>query len=172
MKDLYLAGPLFNEEDNKELDIVEKAATEAGLTFYSPRIECKCFDSQFAKLKGIKPEDMTEEQLKLRNNLANSIYNLNINSINDSRFVLANIRDNDRGTIWEMGYAVGKNIPVISYSFKKYGANMMISQSVIKHLENTTMDNLSELIQVLNDIKSNKDITTIQYKQFAKEDIQ
>ena len=47
--------------------------------------------------------------------------------------VLAVIDDRDIGTIWEMGYATGKEIPVITISNSSYGLNVMLAESVQAH---------------------------------------
>lgn len=156
---VYLAAPLFTEEDNKELDIVEALCKKLGFNIFSPRVECS----------GVKFGDLDKESpdyLKQRDVLATQILDINKKGIFCSDFILANTRNFDSGTIWEMGYGYAKNVPIVSYTFKNYGLNIMFSQTVITHVDNISLDNYENLENVLNKVK------TLDFKEYSQDKLQ
>lgn len=151
--DVYLASPLFCDYDNKVLDIVEAICTKHGLKIFSPR-----HDSKFDLKSATTPEQ--------RDRLAQQIFELNDYAVSNSALILTHVigtRWNnaiycDSGTMVEAGIAFAKNIPVLTYNFEKYGLNIMLSQKVISHCDNTTFEDYSELeTAIVNAIKLIKD---------------
>ncbi|BES79896.1 mannosyltransferase [Yersinia phage vB_Yru_GN1] len=138
--DVYLASPLFCEYDNKILDIVEGICQKLGLTYFSPRHDSK-IDLRSAKTPAEKDA------------LAQKIFELNDHAVSNSTLILTHVigtRWNnaiycDAGTMVEAGLAFAKNIPVLTYNFEKYGLNIMLSQKVVYHCDNTTFEDYSEL---------------------------
>ena len=114
---IYIASPFFNEEQVSFVETIEKALNAASIAHYSPRSE------------GILLNQTEEEKQKNKRH----IYKININMISACSKVLAVIDDRDIGTIWEMGYATGKEIPVITISNSSYGLNVMLAESVQAH---------------------------------------
>lgn len=138
--DVYLAGPLFNEEDNKELDVIESICEQLELNYFSPR---KHSQADFASAKTLEDRDK----------VATKILEDNHTAIQQSAFVLANTRDFDSGTMYELGYAGALGIPFITYSFKGYGLNIMISQMSIYHVTTIDFNQQNELVEILKKIK-------------------
>lgn len=151
--DLYIASPLFCDDDNRGLDIIEKMLDEMGITYFSPRRDSKL------DLRGAKtPEE--------RNEIAEKIFRLNEEGIHQSRMIIVNTTGtrwnnaiySDAGTMIEAGIAIQANIPIVSYNFFKYGLNIMMSQKVVYHCDNTSYENydeLSKIKEVLDLVKSN-----------------
>ena len=144
---VYLAAPIFNTLDINEIEIVEKVCKELKLNFFSPRLETK--DIQFSKL-----DKNSSSYLKDRDYLATEILKRNVKGILQSQLLIANTRDFDAGTIWEMGFAFANHIPIVSYTFKKYGLNIMLSQTVITHINSITPENYSDLQKILSKVLS------------------
>ena len=114
---IYIASPFFNKEQVSFVESIEKALNAASIAHYSPRSE------------GILLNQTEEEKQKNKRH----IYKININMISACSKVLAVIDDRDIGTIWEMGYATGKEIPVITISNSSYCLNVMLAESVQAH---------------------------------------
>ena len=117
-KKVYLAAPFFNRE---QLDIVEQiedvfdAAPRDLFELYSPRHD------------GVLME-MSPEERK-----ANSrrIYDNNVNNVFDAQMMVAVIDGKDAGTVFEMGCAFAKHIPIVAYSNEKKAVNIMLRHSCI-----------------------------------------
>jgi len=121
---IYLASPFFNEEQLNMVKRIEKALDQAEIEYFSPRSE------------GVLIE-MTPEEKELR---MKAIFQSNIDHIWDASLVVAVIDNYDTGTVWEMGYAYGMDVPIFTISDHDYGLNVMVRQSVETH--NTKIDNL------------------------------
>jgi nucleoside 2-deoxyribosyltransferase len=131
--DCYLASPLFSETDNAQLDVIELLLDKLGITYFSPRKD----SNGVGDLRGAKSREEKDK-------IAQAIYDLNVNAIEDSKFLLVNTKgvrwDNatyqDAGTIWELGYAMAKDIPVMTFNFENFPINIMFSQKVVQHFKN------------------------------------
>ena len=121
---IYLASPFFNEEQLNFVKELEQAFEKEGLEYFSPRSE------------GILIEMTPEEKEKKMT----EIFKSNVTNITKSRLVVAVIDDWDTGTVWEMGFAYGIYIPIMTISNNNYGLNIMVRQSVKSH--NTKIENL------------------------------
>lgn len=120
---VYLAGPYFTDDHKKTIDQVRKDLMEMSsrIVVYSPFHDGIDFSEAGKNVKG-------EKSL-----VAKMIFSENIAAINHSDIVLALVDDRDPGTIMEIGYAAGKDIPVVTYSGQNYGVNLMISNSSVAH---------------------------------------
>lgn len=147
--DVYTASPLFSETEQRRCGVIEKMCKDLDLKFFAPRLgtaeEGKML-GKFSKLLFSQDfSEYTKEQvLQERDKYATAILNANIEAINNSAIMIACIDNRDPGTMFEIGYAVAHNKPVITYSFENYGSNIMISQSTIYHA-NITEENTDEL---------------------------
>ena len=143
--DIYIASPLFCDQDHAELDIIEAMLDEAGINYFSPRRDSAL------DLRGCK----TGEE---RDAVAQQIFDLNHDAVHASRVVLVNTIGtpwnnaiySDAGTMVEAGMAFALDIPVVTYNFKKFGLNIMLSQKSVYHCDNTTLEDHSELTKVLD----------------------
>lgn len=138
---LYLAGPLFDSLDIKELEIIEKLCDKLEITYFSPRLH--------SQLDFKNAED--------KDKIATKIVEMNEEAILQCDMVIANTRGlrgsfADSGTMYEIGYAVAKNIPVMTYTFNGYGLNIMISQRSVYHFAKINHNNTEELKYVLSAI--------------------
>ena len=118
MNKVYIAGPFFNKEQLDAIMDIESACVRHGVKFFSPRIE------------GGVLKDMNEAD---RKDASDSVYDMNVNGVDDADAVIAIIDDFDPGTMFELGYAAkgGKNI--ITISNNNYGLNVMLSKPVRHH---------------------------------------
>ena len=122
---IYLASPLFNEEELRNVALAEKILTERGFTVFSPRLN----------------EVRTEETVGSRAWSKETF-------MNDRRFIdwadavvmLYYGGYSDSGTAWECGYAFGTNTPVVVVQLGE-DSNLMIHEGC--HT-NISMDELSE----------------------------
>lgn len=146
---VYLAAPLFTEEDKQDLDIVENICKSLSIDFFSPRIECA---------KYVFPDKTQPDFLKNRDIWATNILQENIRGIDSCELLLANTRDFDPGTIWEMGYAFSSGKPIISYTFKRYGLNIMLSQTSLKHIDTISHRDFDDLAKTLKLAKDSHEI--------------
>lgn len=101
---IYLAG----------WDVFSKNAKEIGE-------EYKKILSEYG-LRGIFPlDDNIDKTGKTKKQLSKEYYQSNTNSIKNSVGVIANLSpfrgpSADAGTVWEVGYAIGKGIPVVGWN--------------------------------------------------------
>lgn len=119
--EVYIAGGFFNEEQLKAVSDIEERLKKESISFFSPRLEGGI-------LKNMSPREKARS--------ISNVYRSNIDAIEEAGVVLAIIDDFDTGTVFEMGYAVAKGVPVISISNKNYGLNVMLSESVQAHVTN------------------------------------
>ena len=107
----YLAGPFFNETQVNLIKFLEALKSEM-MPIYSP------MSDGFV----LKPDASNEER--------EEVFTSNTDAIDHSHFMLAVIDDFDPGTIWEMGYAFGKGVPILAYSdVPGRGLNVMLAGS-------------------------------------------
>lgn len=102
---IYLASPWFNEyESQVETKLYETLKRDSRLDVYSPRRDG-------TKLTPGEFHDHEKRSL---------VFKDNVDNILDASLVIANFdpytRNLDTGTVWEVGYAVANNIPVILYT--------------------------------------------------------
>jgi len=88
----YLASGFFNESQTSTVTELETKLRGMNNIVYSPREH------------GV----MLEKDSPIRNLLISEILDSNKKAINDSNKMVANIQGNDLGTLWEVGYWIGK----------------------------------------------------------------
>lgn len=123
---VYLAGPYFTESHKNTIDTVRQMLMKLDdrIVVYSPFHDGIDFTEAGKNVSGDKSL------------VAKMIFSENIAAIDKSHIILALVDDRDPGTIMEIGYAVGKDKPVITYSGQDYGVNLMISNSSVAHYTN------------------------------------
>lgn len=136
---IYLAGPFFNEAQLRLVQEIEEDLTLFKLPFFSPRSQHE---------EG-KPKAILNERT------AQDIFQENVNQLQAASAVLAildyplpsmfelqlvdllgthapkSLRLPDTGTVWEMGYALGRGIPVFGFTASppnKAKLNLMLTQ--------------------------------------------
>lgn len=128
---VYLAGPFFNVEQLKLVGELEDAlveefvGSENGLDVFSPRLADNAVAmNEMIRNKVVPPMD-----------LRSKVFGDNVDNIDDSDLMVAIIDDHDSGTIWEIGYAFRAHVPVITFTGRNFGSNLMLAQSTIGHLK-------------------------------------
>lgn len=108
--DYYVAGPFFDPEQTASMERLEKVLEEHGRKLFKPR-----FTSQ---IEDVGPEGCFADDIR---------------GINSSRAVIANLMDEDPGTMFEIGYAYALGLPVYGY-FENLTpmdrVNLMVAQAV------------------------------------------
>jgi nucleoside 2-deoxyribosyltransferase len=123
---IYLAAPFFNEVQLQRLTTIEDQLKKHQIEFFSPRL-----------IGGVL-NDMPA--LQRAASLA-GVFKSNVDGIIGSSLVLAGLDDKDTGTTWELGFAYGVSnwplgdpLPIVTYSFEKVKANLMLAQATNLHL--------------------------------------
>lgn len=115
--DVYVAGPFFNPVHIAEMEAIEDILASANYKMFRPR-----FDSV----------DLGKDSSPLARKQA---FNDDVEAIEQSAFMLANTRDKDMGTVFEVGYAYKAGVPVIGFAGGlPEGApfNIMLAGSMVK----------------------------------------
>ncbi|MCI1220175.1 MAG: nucleoside 2-deoxyribosyltransferase [Bifidobacterium sp.] len=112
--DFYVAGPFFNDAQIHSMERLEAALESSGRKLFKPRFgeeENRIHDENWPKL----------------------CFDKDIVGIHDSDAVIANLIDGDTGTMFEIGYAYSRGMPVYAYYEGVNPSdtiNLMIAQSV------------------------------------------
>ena len=113
--DVYLAAGFFNDRQNEALQQIIDVCDELGLKTYEPRRD----SVQIGK-------NPTEEERQLN-------FDMNLDAILKSKFIIASTEGKDMGTIFEVGFAYANHIPVFGFApFIPEGMpfNLMLAQSM------------------------------------------
>lgn len=142
---IYTASPLFTEDDLKTCETVENLLNSSELDYFAPRFGTAEQGKELVKANSVLTDaiktqlsrgiitDQYKEAAAIRDKMAKQILDANLKAINNCKLMIANVDNRDAGTMFEIGYAIAKNIPVITYSAHDYGVNLMIGQSVLCH---------------------------------------
>ena len=127
MKKIYIAG----------FDVFEPDSIEIGKKFVK-----LCEEYGFI---GLYPLDNVIDFNQEKNKIAQDIYKANVNLINQSDIVIANInpfrgKEADSGTIWECGYASALGKKVFGYMKKEQNYIDTFSKDETKLLNNVVVD--------------------------------
>jgi len=128
---IYCAGPFFNprqvEIANKIADLLRKSGFEAFAPVEEKFMEGGRLDAKMIFDRNIEWLDKSDAVF------AQMDYPLD----NGHDSVLP-----DSGTVWEMGYAFAKKIPVIGYTWEhKEKINLMLAQSIMGIFDFSNMEN-------------------------------
>jgi nucleoside 2-deoxyribosyltransferase len=117
--DIYLAAPWFNAEQEEREAFVKQRLKDLGYKVFCPKDET-C----------INPNATIAER--------EQAFKANCEAIDNSKVVLAITDGKDIGTIWEAGYAYGKNISVAYFceTLKGNPFNLMLAHSGVGIIEN------------------------------------
>jgi nucleoside 2-deoxyribosyltransferase len=116
MKRIYLASPFFNKNQLGRLEKVEQILDEKFQMVFSPR------KAQYEGLEFGSMDWRTEVFLN------------NQKHIDNADVVVAIYDEEDAGTMWEIGYAYGKGIPVVIFQHLSTPVNLMISDSLHSYI--------------------------------------
>lgn len=155
----YLAGPFFSEEQlaaMKRLELMmiglgsaPPPSRSGNLVSISPRLE----RSAHAMNKMIAEGETPPASLRRK------VYEENLEGIDNSNLVVAITDDFDPGTLFEIGYATARKIPIVTFSAKGYGSNLMLAQAAFIHVR--SFEELSSaLTDVLGWLRTKRDLQT------------
>ncbi|NMM97359.1 MULTISPECIES: nucleoside 2-deoxyribosyltransferase [Bifidobacterium] len=108
--DYYVAGPFFDPEQTESMERLEQVMEDHGCKLFKPR-----FVSQ---IEDVGPEGCFADDIR---------------GINSAKAVIANLMDEDAGTMFEIGYAYSRGIPVFGYReglTPMDRVNLMVAQAV------------------------------------------
>lgn len=143
MYDIYLASPFFNELQVEKMEKYYDELTNLGFNVFKPM----AIDDSVSM-------PINEENLR-KDVLRQEIFDIDRGSIDKSKLVFAICDESDSGTLWEVGYACGKNIPVIAFCSED-NLNLMITQSVTGIYDsNDYFDSKKSNIKNLEDLINN-----------------
>lgn len=124
---VYLAAPWFNESQYVIHTNVTKLIRQHTTGILSPK---EIFDCP-------PDADQRTREQTFRGNLM---------AIQEAKFVIAITNGKDMGTIWEMGYAYARGIPVVGFALNLQGSfNLMLAQGCVNVA--TTYDQLEEILK-------------------------
>ena len=111
--EFYLAGPFFNEKQQKCQDRIEHLMEYYGKNVFSPR-----------KDAGKLGKNATKADMK-------EVFEADLKAIDNCKILFANVSSKDTGTSVEIGYALAKNIPILLYYDPQFAetdhVNLMIA---------------------------------------------
>ncbi len=108
--DFYVAGPFFNPEQTASMERLEQVLADHGKSMFKPRFA--------SVIEEVGPEGCFADDTR---------------GIREARAVIANLIDEDSGTMFEIGYAHALGKPVYGYLEgldENSHVNLMIAQSV------------------------------------------
>ena len=126
-KKIYLASPFFNAEELGRMNIVKEILIQKGLDVFAP-FEHQNKHLEFGSMEWRK-----------------ATFKSDVDAIDDCDVVVAiNCQGNydDSGTMWEIGYAYAKGIPVVLFNNTDKTINLMIADSLYSLI--TSYDELQE----------------------------
>lgn len=138
--EVYIAAPFFNQDQITRVALVETLLEKLGITYFSPRKDSAC-------------ENISDPKARKR------VFDLNCESIKNSKMVIAITDDKDVGTMIEVGMAHALNIPIIGAAFTLKPDqlfNLMIAEactSVAKTKEELELSIKGEKIEYKGDIE-------------------
>ena len=133
IKQVYLAGPFFNETEIENIELVEEILTKKGFTYFSPMrhsVDGEVGSTEWSE----KIFEMDQKEI-LKADVVVAVYYGN---------------NSDSGTAWECGYACAKGIPVILVHVNEDGdSNLMLhisatSNVYLKDLEEYDFESMPE----------------------------
>jgi len=158
---IYLAAPFFTPEQLSFVTDIEKLIIDAGYDLFSPRLGGNALEmnEQIAaqkkwdndkRLRRTSPKTTGEPRPPKPSppsqELRRAVFNDNWMNIDDADLVVAVIDDRDVGTVWEMGYAFAKHVPIITTTRADYGMNLMLAECIIGHTK--TLEELSAALSL------------------------
>jgi len=160
----YFAAGWFSKEQNELYDRLARILKQefGGLEWFFPR------DA------GINLMEVPIEERKF---LLKKVFALDtcmiLVTMKTDGFILAVIDDYDVGMVWEAGFAFGISLgklPVVTYTDKNYGLNVMFRESAVAHIRGT--DELREFLCRYMDAGANTAAllkVAKDYKNFSEE---
>lgn len=126
----YLASGWFNEAEEKARQEILKVLNDNGVSYFSPKDEVE-----------VKPNATQEEQ--------KAAFKADVEFIEGCDFIIASTVGKDLGSIFEIGYAYAKGVPIITYfpNDKNLPVNLMLAQSSVAVA--TSAEQLNDIVAKL-----------------------
>ena len=134
MYDVYVAGPFFNESQVAEMEAIEGEFALKGLTMFRPRLD----SVNLSKDNSAKARKQAFDD--------------DVNAIEESRFIFANTRDKDPGTLFEVGYAYKAGVPIVGFASglpKGAPYNIMLAGAMVHVI--TSFGQLQDFLDMFED---------------------
>lgn len=126
-RNVYLASPWFNPDQNRRMEEVLETIKKSGMTVFAPK-----YDSQ------VNPAASKKDRRKS--------FETNVREVINSDIVVAITNEKDMGTIFEAGVAYSNNVPIVYFAEGLEGGfNLMLAESAVAVTSTT-----DELADVLN----------------------
>ncbi len=139
---VYVAGPFFNQTQLDSMIAIESVLEKNS--------------SEEVPIDIFRPRDSTASAKKLNQDIGagkdpsattrHNVFMDNVNNIDDANLVVALIDGRDIGTIFEIGYAYGVNVPIITFTNLGFGMNLMLAESTLAHCKG--LDQLDSAIKM------------------------
>jgi nucleoside 2-deoxyribosyltransferase len=133
---VYLAAPFFNAEQLETVEKLESIINESGWKLFSPRLG----DNSLVMNAVYARKELPSDDLRLK------VFTDNVVSIDHSDLMLAVVDDKDTGVMFEMGYAFRAHVPIVTFTSRDYGVNLMLAHSVIGHVK--TFDAVAHVLKI------------------------
>lgn len=137
--------------------VLEKLIQQSGWQVFSPRLaenalemnriiaarrEWDTVNARFGPSPSDNPPPHPSAELRRK------VFEDNVNNIDDSALMLAVTDGRDTGVMFEIGYAYRAHVPIVTYSAKNFGSNLMLAQSIIGHVKSVTA--VAEVLRIGN----------------------
>ena len=164
MSKIYLAAPFFNSEQLQLVLTLESIIqSREDYELFSPRLGANAIEMnnliQYKKgraaaikeqvARGVVTEAAYDELDLIgepTEELRMKVFNDNWMNIDDADLVLAVIDDFDVGVMWEVGYAFARHVPIVTYTARNFGCNLMLAHSIVGHLKNP--EELEDVLEI------------------------
>lgn len=117
---IYLASPFFTTEQLAVVEQIESTLRGLGHEVFSPR-------------EGTKLGETLGKTMEERKASAKEIYKRNVDAMTWADITVAVVDGSDAGTLWEMGWCSAKRTPIVSFTSKLKGLNIMLQECVVAH---------------------------------------
>lgn len=125
----YVAAPIFTPSQLDDVEAVVAVLHDRGYVSYSPARDGVL----------LTPDDPAEKR--------DEVFYSNRVAIEASDVLVCLLDTKDTGTIWEIGLATGRNLPIIAVTLQQERMNVMLERGVIAHV--TSLESLYVVLDQL-----------------------
>jgi|TARA_B100001113_G_scaffold321223_1_gene290939 nucleoside 2-deoxyribosyltransferase len=140
IKNIYIAGPLFNVHEKKYLEEIAEVLEGAGYECFLPHRENA----------GIDPNELKDNNMS--QSTKDAIFQNDVDALSKSDLVVALVtgQDIDSGTASEIGYMYASKKPVIAITAEERRYRNLFTEGMFS----TSVDNVSDLLNEISKIDS------------------
>ena len=155
---VYAAGPFFSEQQLATMESIEGVLESfENVDVFKPRngaASAKKLNKDIGA--GKDPSRDTRRQ----------VFRDNVENVDDADLIVALIDDRDIGTIFELGYACKAGVPIITFTNKGFGMNLMLAESTLAHCKG--IGQLNEAIGMFLTQFRSGDLDEVQFESTFK----